>query len=276
MSEVSLRTNLDTIQDHQAPAAPRPVLRYLETHLTDHCNFSCKGCGHFSPIAEPWFADPETFTADIVRLAVLFSNIYTIRLLGGEPLLHRSINRFSEVARKHFPHARVCIVTNGVLLPKMADEFWQTCAENRIRIQVSVYPSLQNVEKLPALSEKHGVVLQLSNVTRFLAFMNPKGDSDPAEAMKVCRRHFYCPLLRDGKIYLCPFSAQARHYNARFGANIPDAGSIDIHSSERSGDDILRFLKQPVETCRFCACSYRNFDWNVTTKHAEEWWANAN
>ena len=33
----------------------------LEIHLVDHCNLNCGGCNHFSPIAKPWFIDPNYF-----------------------------------------------------------------------------------------------------------------------------------------------------------------------------------------------------------------------
>ena len=35
----------------------RPVLDYVEFHLTDHCNLNCAGCTHFAPYADKRFAD---------------------------------------------------------------------------------------------------------------------------------------------------------------------------------------------------------------------------
>ena len=34
----------------------KPELAYLETHLTDHCNLSYRGCGHYCPLAPPRYA----------------------------------------------------------------------------------------------------------------------------------------------------------------------------------------------------------------------------
>lgn len=33
----------------------KPSLDYVEFHLADHCNLNCRGCGHFSPIADETF-----------------------------------------------------------------------------------------------------------------------------------------------------------------------------------------------------------------------------
>jgi hypothetical protein len=39
-------------------------MKYLEHHIVDHCNLNCIGCSHFSPLAEKWFEDFETFKLD--------------------------------------------------------------------------------------------------------------------------------------------------------------------------------------------------------------------
>ena len=66
----------------------KPRIPYLETHLCDHCNLNCKSCSHFCPlVTEPTFTDLEQYTKDIRVLSKKLA-IRTIRLMGGEPLLH--------------------------------------------------------------------------------------------------------------------------------------------------------------------------------------------
>jgi MoaA/NifB/PqqE/SkfB family radical SAM enzyme len=72
----------------------KPVLPYVEMHVVDHCNLNCKGCSHFSPIADELFTDIGEFTRDLQQLRRLVSNIEVIRLMGGEPLLHPNITDF--------------------------------------------------------------------------------------------------------------------------------------------------------------------------------------
>ena len=50
-----------------------PQLHRLLYHVTDHCNLNCKGCTHFSNIAEKHFADPEAYRRDLDRLTEVFS-----------------------------------------------------------------------------------------------------------------------------------------------------------------------------------------------------------
>ena len=64
-------------------------MNYLEHHIVDHCNLNCGGCSHFSPLADPWFEDFDTFKKDFLQLYdITHGNVGVIRLMGGEPLLH--------------------------------------------------------------------------------------------------------------------------------------------------------------------------------------------
>lgn len=42
----------------------KPLLRYIETHISDKCNLKCNGCTHFSNIAEDDFVDIDNFKRD--------------------------------------------------------------------------------------------------------------------------------------------------------------------------------------------------------------------
>jgi MoaA/NifB/PqqE/SkfB family radical SAM enzyme len=85
----------------------------VETHLADHCNLVCKGCSHFSSlITQKHFTNLAIFKRDFLQMKTLFNDLYEIRLMGGEPLLHPSIIDFIEFSRKTFPLAKISIYTN--------------------------------------------------------------------------------------------------------------------------------------------------------------------
>ena len=122
----------------------KPVLAYLEIHIVDQCNLNCKGCGHFSPIADEWFIDPDIYAHDITQLKKLFSAIRVIRIMGGEPLLHPKIEQLLLQTRNSFPKADLRIVTNGILLDQMPNSFWETCKINHVSFDITVYPPVKN------------------------------------------------------------------------------------------------------------------------------------
>ena len=117
------------------------ILTYFEIHLVEHCNLKCQSCDNFSPLAKPEFITVKSFDAQMKQMASLANNQITkIRLLGGEPLLHPRLNSLLTKARTHFPNAQLLLTTNAILLNDMPKDFWTTCHDNNITIEVTYYP----------------------------------------------------------------------------------------------------------------------------------------
>lgn len=251
------------------------VLPYIETHLTDHCNLNCRGCGHYSPLSQPRFADPTAFGRDIGRLAELFDAIGAIHLLGGEPLLHPDMLSFAQAARTAFPGSRIRLVTNGVLLPRMDSTLWSKLAQLGVRIDITRYPVRLDEAEIRRLATVHGAEVRFTEVRdRFFTIpLRRGGDADPQASFSACKELFDCAMLRDGRVYTCPVTALSPLFAERFGWPEPptDADSFDLHA-ETTGEDLLAFLGAPVPRCRYCdGGSVRWFDWGVSRRAAEEW-----
>ncbi len=250
----------------------KPELRYVEFHLTDHCNMNCAGCGHFSSLASPWFADPAQHETDMRRLAQLFSNIHTIKVMGGEPLLHPKVVTFLDTTRRYFPKADIHLITNGILIPQMGEDFWAACQKNKIRFDITIYPPmLPRREKIEGLVTARSIPATLSEVSEFWCNLNPRGDSDPCLAMQKCRARFYCPFLGQGKIYVCALPAMSHYYNQAFGARLPPGEGIDLYAPGLTGWDVIERLNRPVAHCACCGYDFRKTRWAVTRKKSEEW-----
>jgi hypothetical protein len=257
---------------HLRNLVSKPVLKYVEIHLADHCNLNCKGCGHFSPVASEKFADLKQLSTDLDRLSHLFSNIGQIRLMGGEPLLFPAVTEALQVPRKFFPRADLRIVTNGILLPKMNREFWRALKDNEVCIDLTKYPISLDVDKIRRLAAENGVRVEITECNKFTAGLKMTGDSDPHAAMRRCRSYWYCPFLQEGRLHVCCLPATVHHFNKQFNTSIPEDGGIDIHDSRMSGSFILSLLERPVSTCSFCtADEYVSFDWKVSRKEIAEW-----
>jgi MoaA/NifB/PqqE/SkfB family radical SAM enzyme len=254
----------------------RPVLHSLETHVTDHCNLNCKGCGHFSCISPPRFTDPDSFDRDATRLAELFDGIEVFSLLGGEPLLHPDVLCFTASARRAFPRAEVHLVTNGLLLPRMSDAFWEALVSDRVRLNVSDYPIARDDEWIRAKAAETGVELWYSEPReRFYKIpVTEAAAADPAASFGACRMLANCPFLEDGRIYPCAYPPLAHILEARFGVSLPrsDGDSIDIHDPRVDGFAVMEFLARPVPFCGRCDFErLEHFDWGRTARSLEEW-----
>ncbi len=250
----------------------KPCLRYVETHLTDHCNMNCRGCGHFAPLADPWFASIDQHDRDMRRLAEFFANIRRIRLMGGEPLLHPRVTDFLESTRRWFRMCNIRLVTNGMLLAKMNNSFWDSCRANKIGIDLTVYPLMAGkVDDMIGLVKRNGLDIVVTHITHFGTHRNLNGDSDPKEAMAICRGMFYCPYLLAGKLYPCALPALGHYFNKAFGTHIPDTGGVDIHTRGLTGRSIVDLLNRPVDACRHCSYTIRKYEWAISQRSVDEW-----
>lgn len=254
----------------------RAVLHSLEMHVTDHCNLNCKGCGHFSCLSTPRFADPDSFDRDMTRLAELLDGIEIVSLLGGEPLLHPDVLRFTASARRAFPRAQVHLVTNGLLLKKMPETFWAGLARDGVRLNVSDYPIERDDEWIRAKGAEAGVDVWFSESReRFYKIpIREAGGCDAAESFAACRQLANCPFLEDGRIYPCAYPPCAHILEERFGVSLPKdpADSIDIHDPSVDGFAIMEFLARPIPFCGRCDLAHlEHFDWGRTARTLDEW-----
>ena len=249
----------------------RPVLRYLEFHLTDHCNMNCGGCTHFAPMADRWFADLDRIAADFARLKELFSNIREIRVMGGEPLLHPDCVAFLRIVRAAFPNCRLALVTNGLLLAKQPASFWEACRETRTLVSLSVYPPVKpQVQALSDLCRNEDVPLQCVESDTFIARCEPNGTVDARKAFRYCRGSwFFCPILREGRIYNCAMGCYAAYWNRAASAKLPEEEGIALDSA--TGPSILEYLMRPVPVCAYCSPSARAFAWRNGAPKLEDW-----
>ena len=249
----------------------RTFLRHVEFEIVEHCNLNCKACSHFSNICEKKFVDARVIGSHFNKISKLFGFTYEACILGGEPLLHPDIIDIIEYTRMRFPFSRIKLVTNGLLLDKMSDAFFKSCHKNKIQIFVTKYPPIENkIEKIKELLYKFKIKYFISPVVRtFTAKLNPEGVLDKYETFKNCR-HRECTMLRDDKIYLCPICAYIDKYNKYFNKNIPEPKGINIYSS--SAKQILNYLKNPEETCKYCTRISNYVDWCCSEKPKETDW----
>lgn len=254
----------------------RPVLKYLETHIVDHCNLNCKACHHFCPLAPENYVKVENFESDIKEISKKFY-LKRFRIMGGEPLLHPQVCEFLAIARRYLPSTNISIVTNCILLPQMKEEFWDTCRKYDIKIDMSQYPIVGDKEtfkqKYFTLVENHNVKIgEVHWADKFWSLLNYKGDSDIKKTFENCDK--FCKTLRNGRLITCSLGSYFDFYNNYFGTNIPEAKGIDIYKNDAK--TILKYLNTPMETCRYCTQERHYFEWGRTEKKKEEWFIGIN
>lgn len=254
----------------------KPVLYHFEVHITDHCNLNCKGCAHFSNLCPPTFADLAEYEADMKTMARMFSKVHQIYILGGEPLLHPEVASFIRASREAFPETRLYLMTNGTLVMRMNDDFWEALASTRVILLCDSYPIGLPVEQIEAKAREYGAIVEWTEQREqfFKIPIDPAGGHDVVESFGKCQGYNNCPIIRDGKLYPCAYVAFADVFKARFGLEGLEVTERDFISfrDEEDSEKIMRFLTNPVPWCANCDMDSRFFyEWGRSKRTADEW-----
>lgn len=254
---------------------------HFEFHIVEHCNLKCAGCTHFSPLAKEEYLDLSEFEKDIKRLAELTGgNTRFINLLGGEPLLHPEICGFLNVARNAFPNTCIRVVTNGIKLLDMPQDFWDCCKENSIVIGITQYPIDVNYSKIILDIQSKGIKYESFSGEGYprdemwrLA-LDESASNRPIENFVRCPRANACIFVSHGKVFNCATMANVNHYNNCFGTNFELCKDdyVDIYSI-KDVHDIFEKLCNPKPFCRFCNIDNRKYGvrWEKSQISPDEW-----
>lgn len=278
--------------DRQKRTIPMDYIRYFEIHLTDHCNLNCYSCNHFSPLAEKSFLDLKEFISDFKKMSELTAgHVDIISLMGGEPLLHPQINKFINTARYYFPNSNIQIVTNGLLLHNMDDNFWEHCKKNNIWLSCTEYPLNIKWDIIRTKAKQYGVnVFFLSedgmhelqtykpctkdNKNSWYYPLDLDGKQNIIKNFQNCKEANSCIHLRHGKLYTCCVAPNICHFNTYFNKNIPldTNDGINIYKAKNLRE-ILDFLSKPIQFCKYCNVKKRklNLPWKKSDKSIKEY-----
>ncbi|MDR0382544.1 MAG: radical SAM protein [Spirochaetaceae bacterium] len=247
--------------------------------ICEHCNLNCKGCGAFSPLVKECFIDVAEYEKDCSRLSLLCGGtVEYIDLLGGEPLLHPEITKILDITRKYF-NGQINIITNGIKLLSMTEEFWSGCKKNNIAIVISGYPIRLDYKIINRTACMHDVALEIRGFGNKLTIWNKfpidlDGGQKPFRNFLSCFSSNFCLHLEHGKIGTCAQPFVIRHFNAHFNKNmtVSEENFIDIYKVSNL-DEILSFLSRPIPFCKYCNLKKikRGIKWDISKKEISEW-----
>lgn len=236
------------------------MIPYIELHIVDHCNLNCVGCSHFSPLAEPYYKDIDEYREEMKELSKF--EIGTIRIMGGEPLLHPKCLEFCEVTKEYFPRSNVVLVTNGILTHKLDK---RKLKEMGVGVCISDY-------HLPSVEKSTADVVH-NKATMYNICIDIQGKQEPQVAFAHCdlhRNHWY--YYQNKKIYPCCIAPNLHYFNDYFDLDMEMADvGVSIDKTEK---EIIDKLNEPNVLCRYCNTIKRNsssVDFRKTRREITEW-----
>ncbi len=218
----------------------------MEVNLTRHCNNRCAHCNHASAFEHKYEMDLGVLERDLAML----SPIMRVRMLmaqGGEPLLHPKVVPALRLLHASGVGKQCGLLTNGRLLPKMGDEFWEMFGTLNMQLNISVYPNL-DPEIVPMALEK-GQRYQFTVFPQTIDGFNVVFKKNNGDSYHGCWWN-RCLTMHEGYFYLCPLTA---FFPKQF-MNLPE--HIDgLALAGLTESDLNTFLSraEPLESCKICA-----------------------
>lgn len=255
----------------------------IDVHVVEHCNLNCKGCSHYSPVAQKEFLDPKEYEKVLPYLARIEKSIGQIQLLGGEPLLHPQLPKLIRLTRSYFPHTKINVLSNGVLFVseeklKEREDFIYTCKSNDVLVRITKYPGV-NYEAVENNLRKAGIKFDFFSDKgvrwgKFPLYKEGfKHISNQLKFLKLTRcDSFNCLQLVGTKIYPCCHAAYIRHLNKYFNLNfeLKKGDAVDITKIKRSFP-VRKLLFMSTPFCKYCGKGYVRSKWSKTEKKIGEW-----
>lgn len=243
---------------------------YLEWHITDACNFSCRGCSHMSDVKMT-----KMMTVDELRswFEPWHRRIrpHMISILGGEPLLNKQLIDILELCVEYWPQSHREIVTNGWLLhrwpqlPKILDQHAISLVISRHHTSEEYMNEFQRIRDLVSEWKQQYKNLLTgwfpSHVFWTQAFqghgtdIKPWPGDDAETSWDNCISGQMCFHLRDSKIYKCaqlanlPVLDQHSSLGSEWQPYL-DYRPLDPGASDQEVRDFFQRQAEPV--CSMC------------------------
>ncbi len=243
----------------------------LDLVLTEKCSLKCKNCSNLMQYYErPIDNDLDVMLKSFENFLSVVDYCYEVRMIGGEPLMYKNIDKVLEKVLSKKNVGNVIIYTNGTIVPK-GDKI-NIFKNPKIYFKISNYGSIsRNVEKLENVLEENGIHFISERITTWQDCARvekfERTEKINKEIFGNCCVNETLTMLH-GKLYLCPYSAHVENLNVikpkiKEHINLYDIKDKDLLKSEIRE---LYFGKEYLEACNIC----NGRDHNVSSIPAAE------
>jgi len=235
-------------------------VKSLDVQVTERCSLKCKNCCNLMQYYErPMNISFDTLFLSLDRFVKSIDKIDEFRLIGGDPFMNKELYKAVNKSKEYEKIKKVVIYTNAKIMPK--GENLECLKDKKVILDISNYGGeLANKHKeILEVLEKNNIEYSYSNVTdwqdsgRVLPFQKRTREENKRVFSDCCNRDTLSVL--HGKLYRCPFSANAHNLRA-----VPDNKSdvVDLCDENISFSDLkeqirkLAYHKDYLTACLYC------------------------
>jgi hypothetical protein len=231
-------------------------IKYVDIMITEACSMKCKDCSNLMQYySNPKNSELNLLLNSVDKIMTCVDNLFEFRVLGGEPFMNKEIGRIVKHLKKYQSVSQIVIYTNGTIIP--SKENLEELKDDKILLDITNYGVLsRNHDRLieTLIREKIPFLTTIPKWTDSGRINFKKKTIKELEFMfKNCCTNDYLTLL-NGKLYRCPFSANAMNLNA-----IPIKNNEYINLENENNNQILKekirklyYDLKYLTACNFC------------------------
>ena len=258
-------------------------LHYIDLHIIDGCNHNCARCVKYAPLCKKLgLVDKDTLTADLKQLAKVTNHrMDGISIIGGEPLISPDVNYYMLLCRKLFPDCAITIVTNGLAIPQMSDEFFKIAKICNVWFAISKFYDdeyytniIKKLEEQSCADRYSFSKLEPFGCVMFVQMdLDETGSQNPELMFEKCPNKNGYITLKDGKLWSCPTACMKYILNDYFKTDFKYYPEDGISVYGHTEKEIVEFLKKPKKSCRYCTeCGLNRMYFPEATKRDKSEW----
>ncbi|MDP2827506.1 MAG: radical SAM protein [Sulfuricellaceae bacterium] len=239
----------------------RAFLRSIDLIITERCSLKCKDCSNLMQ----YYENPKNVALDLLfqsvdALCLALDEIMELRVIGGDAFMNKQWPLVVEKLLGEPKIKRVVIYTNGAIVPKV--DHAPLLKHPKVLTIATDYGALSsNMDKLIHYFVEHGIAHRILQVDSWLDCASlEKHERSKEDNAKVyqdcCAKNMLS--LSDGKLFRCPFAANADRLSA-----VPEFNGdyVDVLAAVSSpagvagaGRKIMDYVlnKGALEVCDYC------------------------
>lgn len=237
---------------------------HLDLNVVRHCNMKCVSCSHVSPYAVPWSMTMEMIERDLNVLKPIL-HPKSVTIVGGEPTIHKQIVDIIRLVKRIRIDDRCMVVTNGKILHKMTEEFWQELEILRLSVYGNISPDTKPL--IEKKREQYGFEFEAHDFPEFFQQFDvvPDGSS-----FYECPWKTDCYTVHDGKFFLCPQSAFFQEVFDDLKMN-PNSEKDYLSLDGITEESLRAFMdrKTPLNACTKCRGYGNSQPWREAKSKAD-------
>ncbi|MDB4264672.1 4Fe-4S cluster-binding domain-containing protein [bacterium] len=231
------------------------ILPSIDIMITEKCSLKCKDCSNLMQYyLNPKHLDFEYTMDSLDTLMDNVDHVLELRILGGETFMNKEAYRYINRIRKYKNYSRIAVYSNGTIIPRGNN--LECLKYDDTYLRISDYgESSKNVKVIIKLLDCENINYNLEKVINWqdCASVEKRQRSieKTMEVYKCCCANQTLTLL-NGKIYNCPFAANAA--NLKMLPTFYEE-TVKLKSNKIIREHLLKMLREEknFRTCEYCA-----------------------